>query len=63
MSSNDYTSLLKSLHIVFNGRSEKLTSAIGLMEPLKEQAGMMTGIALADGIHAGPSFEWQPVNP
>lgn len=58
-----YTSLLKSLHDVFNGRPERLDAAIGLMESLKEQAEAMMEIALPDGTHAGPSFEWQPVNP
>ena len=58
-----YTSLLKSLHAVFNGRPERLDASIGLMESLKQQAGVLIEISLADGTHAGPSFEWQPVNP
>jgi hypothetical protein len=58
-----YTSLLKTLHIVFNGHPGKLNSAIGLMESLKEQAGILMETELPDGTHAGPSFQWQPVNP
>ncbi len=58
-----YTSLLKSLHVVFNGQPGDLDAAIGLMESLKEQAGILMEIDLGDGTHAGPSFEWQPVNP
>ena len=58
-----YTGLLKSLHTVFNGHPENLDTSIGLMESLKEQAQTVMEIALPDGTHAGPSFEWQPVNP
>ena len=59
----DYTSLLKSLHATFNGEPGRLLAAIGLMESLKEQAMGMMEIELGDGTNAGPSFEYQPVNP
>lgn len=58
-----YTSLLKSLHETFNGRPNRLGAGIGLMESLKEQALDLTAIALGDGTNAGPSFEYQPINP
>ena len=58
-----YTSLLKSLHATFNGQPGQLAAAIGLMESLKEQAMNMMEIELGDGTNAGPSFEYQPVNP
>ena len=58
-----YTSLLKSLHATFNGQPGQLVSALGLMESLKEQAMNMMEIELGDGTNAGPSFEYQPVNP
>jgi hypothetical protein len=58
-----YTSLLKSLHATFGGQPGQLASAIGLMESLKEQAMNMMEIQLGDGTTAGPSFEYQPVNP
>jgi hypothetical protein len=58
-----YTSLLKTLHLVFNGRPGRLDDAIGLMESLREQATTVMQIDLGNGTHAGPSFEWQPVNP
>jgi hypothetical protein len=54
---------LKSLHATFNGQPGQLVSAIGLMESLKEQAMNMMEIELGDGTNAGPSFEYQPVNP
>jgi Ferritin-like len=58
-----YTSLLKSLRATFNGQPGQLTAAIGLMESLKEQAMNMMEIELGDGTNAGPTFEYQPVNP
>ena len=58
-----YTSLLKSLHATFNQEDGQLASAIGLMESLKEQAMNMMEIELGDGTNAGPSFEYQGVNP
>ena len=50
-----YTSLLKSLHSVFNGAPTRLGEAIGLMESMKEQALGMMSVELAGGKTAGPS--------
>jgi Ferritin-like len=62
-----YTSLLNTLHIVFNGQPGQLTAAIGLMESLKELAfAMMSAIPAGPtkpGFHAGPSFQYKPTNP
>ena len=62
-----YTSLLNTLHIVFNGQPGQLTAAIGLMESLKELAFAMMSAIPADptkpGFNAGPSFEYKPTNP
>jgi Ferritin-like len=58
-----YTSLLKALDRVFNGQSNQLLAAIGLMESLKEQALAMTSsIRLPNCIMAGPTFEYQLFN-
>jgi hypothetical protein len=60
-----YTSLLRALHAVFNGRPQDLTAAIGLMESLKELAFTMMSATPAGpaGLTAGPSFQYQPTNP
>jgi rubrerythrin len=58
-----YTSLLKSLHSVFNGYPGQMNAAVGLMESLKEQVVDLMSIDLGNGTTAGPSFEYQPVNP
>jgi hypothetical protein len=57
-----YTSMLKALHITFNGQPNRLDSAIALMHSLRELAMEMMTVRLSDGTHAGPSFEYQPVN-
>jgi hypothetical protein len=58
-----YTSLLRSLHATFNGRPDQLNAAIGLMESLKQQAISLMSVDLENGQKAGPTFEYQPVNP
>jgi hypothetical protein len=59
-----YTGLLKVLHTVFNGQPDCLSAGVGLMESLKEQAlTMMSSISAGRGLTAGPSFEYQPINP
>ena len=62
-----YTSLLNTLHSVFNGQPDQLIAAIGLMESLKELAfAMMSAIPAGPGmpgLNAGPSFQYQPTNP
>ena len=60
-----YTSLLASLHNLFNGdvSQDQMNCAIGLMMSLKGQAkAMMAGIP-NPAVITGPSFEYQPVNP
>lgn len=58
-----YTSLLKALHITFNGRPNKLDAAIALMHSTRELAMEMMSVPFSDEGNAGPSFEYQPVNP
>jgi hypothetical protein len=60
-----YTNLLKALNDLFNGANNRaqMRRAIGLMMSLKEQAkGMMSGLANPQ-ILAGPTFQYQPINP
>lgn len=60
-----YTSLLQSLHALFNGdaTSSQFNTAIGLMMSLKGQAkAMMSGIP-DPAVITGPTFQYQPVNP
>lgn len=57
-----YTSLLKVLHTTFNGTPGELMSAVSLMSSLHQQALDMTAGTTANGVPAGPSFEWQPTN-
>lgn len=61
-----YTSLLKTLHGLFNGQNtqDQMNNAIALMMSLKGQAkAMMAGIPNPSAPNTGPSFEYQPVNP
>jgi len=58
-----YTSLLKSMELLFNGQPDRLGPAIGLMESMKEQALTMMSTTMATEQTAGPTFEYQPVNP
>lgn len=58
-----YTSLLRSLHATFNGRPDQFDSSVGLMESLKQQAISIMSIDIGGGATAGPSFEYQSVNP
>jgi Ferritin-like len=58
-----YTSLLKSLQLVFNGQTDRLGPAIGLMESMKEQALTMMSTPTVPGQTAGPTFVYTPVNP
>lgn len=62
-----YTSLLKTLHAMFNGRPypkypEVFNNTLGLMMSLRQQAiDMMAGTNLPEPV--GPTFEYQPSNP
>lgn len=57
-----YTSMLKSLHKVFNGEPDRIAPAVQLMESMKLQARYLTTIEVRKGLYAGPSFEYRPVN-
>jgi Ferritin-like len=60
-----YTSLLATLHAMFNGANtqDQFNRALGLMMSLKSQAkGMMSGVP-NPALFIGPSFEYLPVNP
>lgn len=54
-----YTSLLKTLHALFNGENQQrqFNMALGLMMSLKQQAKDMMST-----LKVGPSFEYQPTN-
>lgn len=57
-----YTSLLKGLHDLFNGKPDTFRRTLGAMMSLRQQAlDMMAGTNLHEPI--GPSFEYLPVNP
>lgn len=58
-----YTSILKTLHVSFNGSPDQLQAAIDLMDTLKQQAMDLMAIDLGNGTKAGPSFEYQPASP
>ena len=62
-----YTSVLKALHDVFNGKPHTLPQAIGLMWSLEEQflemAQFPADPSQPDGPRAAPSFEYQSINP
>ncbi len=49
--------------MTFNGQPNRLESAIGVMHSLRELAMEMMAIPFSDEGNAGPSFEYQPVNP
>ncbi|WP_183142103.1 ferritin-like protein [Pseudomonas cichorii] len=60
-----YTSLLQSLHALFNGDSSasRMNTAMGLMMSLKGQAkAMMAGVP-DPKVFTGPTFQYQPTNP
>jgi len=57
-----YTSMLKSLHHVFNGQPDRIAPAVQLMESMKLQVRYLTTIEVSKGLYAGPSFEYRPVN-
>lgn len=57
-----YTSMLKSLHQVFNGQPDRIAPAVQLMESMKLQVRYLTTIEVSNGLYAGPSFQYRPVN-
>lgn len=58
-----YTSLLKCLHEVFNGKPDRIAPGVNLMESLREQAWYLMSLEIGNGVTAGPTFEYQPVGP
>lgn len=60
-----YTSLLNSLHLLFNGDASetRMNEAIGLMMSLKGQAKAMTSGIPDKTVFTGPSFQYLPVLP
>jgi len=58
-----YTCLLKSLQATFSGEPSRWQQAVGVMESLKQQAMDLMATDLGNGKNAGPSFEYQPINP
>ncbi len=64
-----YTSILKTLHVAFNGSPDRLgdaifgTDTLPGMNTLSEQALALMAIDLGNGTHAGPSFEYRPDSP
>jgi hypothetical protein len=57
-----YTSMLKSLHLVFNGQPDRIAPAVQLMESMKLQVRYLTTVEVKNGLYAGPSFQYRPVN-
>lgn len=57
-----YTSMLKSLHHVFNGQPDRIAPAVQLMESMMLQARYLMTTEVSSGLYAGPSFEYRPVN-
>lgn len=55
-----YTQVLKALHAAFNGAPDAIANAVLNMLALKQMAGHLMTIPVADGYTAGPSFEYQP---
>lgn len=55
-----YSNMLNALHDVFNGNSDKLDAAIGLMYDLRTSAAslMQTPDPTKPGLNVGPSFEY-----
>lgn len=58
-----YTMLLRALDDVVNGRKGDFDSTLGMMFSLRHQAIEMVSGVSTDGLHVGPSFEYQPLNP
>jgi hypothetical protein len=57
-----YTNLLRALHLTFNGQPDRIDSAIAIMHSMRELALEMMTVPFRDGLYAGPSFEYRPVN-
>ena len=55
-----YTSILQTLHQVFNGNLGQFSTATGFMDTLDTQVSAMMSGKSTQGVYAGPSFEWNP---
>jgi len=53
-----YSSLLRALHITFNGQPDNLDTAIGIMFDLKLQAIKLMGIPVGNSLNAAPCYEF-----
>jgi hypothetical protein len=59
----DYTAMLGHLHRAFNGEQSQLDRAIRIMRlELRRAARTLFQIPIAEGVNAGPSFEFAPLN-
>jgi hypothetical protein len=58
-----YTALLKTLHATFNGHPDQFGTSVGVMESMKEQALALMSMEIMKDLTAGPTFEYQPLNP
>jgi hypothetical protein len=59
----NYTGLLKTLQVGFNGNPTVIGGAVGAMFSLRQQAIEMMSGQSTDGVPTGPTFEWQPTLP
>ena len=56
----EYSALLRQLHVAFNGRPETLDDCVGSMMGLRDTVRALVQMPWGDGEHtAGPSFEWR----
>jgi hypothetical protein len=53
-----YSSLLRALHITFNGQPDNLDTAIGIMFDLKLQTIKLMGIPVVNSLNAAPCYEF-----
>jgi hypothetical protein len=59
----DYTAMLNHLNRAFNGEQDQLNPAINIMRlKLKSAAKVLVQSPIADGVTAGPTFEFAPLN-
>jgi hypothetical protein len=59
----NYTGLLKTLHVGFNGDPTVIGEAVGVMFSLRQQAIEMMSGQSTDGVPTGPTFEWRTTLP
>jgi hypothetical protein len=59
----NYTGLLETLHVGFNGDPGVIGGAVGAMFSLRQQAIEMMSGHSTNGVAVGPTFEWRPALP